>query len=402
MKFLKDQMEKSKPLFEPGGKLEKLYPLYEAQDTFLFTPPDTTRGAPHARDAVDMKRVMITVVVALLPCILFGIYNIGHQYHHANQVEDAGFLSHMLIGLRYFLPIVLVSYAVGGFWEVLFATIRKHEINEGFLVTGILFPLTLPPTIPLWQVAIGISFGVVIGKEIFGGTGFNVLNPALTARAFLFFAYPGDIIGDQVWTVIDESATQLAGFTGATPLAVAALVPAGVDVVGALREHGFTFGSMALGLEGGSISETALLPILLGAAILILTGVGSWRIMAGGTIGLLAMGAFMNLLPAESFKGFTQLPAYYHLAIGGFAFGIVFMATDPVSAAATDPGKWIYGALIGVLIILIRVANPAYPGGVMLAILFMNVMAPTIDHFVVKAHIKKRTAYLRKFSHAKG
>jgi Na+-transporting NADH:ubiquinone oxidoreductase subunit B len=402
MKFLKDRMEKLKPLFEPGGKLEKLYPLYEAQDTFLFTPPDTTRGAPHVRDAADLKRVMITVVVALLPCILFAIYNIGRQYNLVNQVDGAGFLSHILIGLRYFLPIVLVSYAVGGFWEVLFATVRKHEINEGFLVTGILFPLTLPPTIPLWQVAIGISFGVVIGKEVFGGTGFNVLNPALTARAFLFFAYPGDIIGDQVWTVLSESATQLAGFTGATPLAVAAMVPAGASVTAALAEHDFTFGSMALGLEGGSLGETAVLPILLGAAILILSGVGSWRIMAGGTIGLLAMAFLMTLLPAESVKGFTQIPPHYHLVMGGFAFGIVFMATDPVSAAATNPGKWIYGALIGVLVVLIRVANPAYPGGVMLAILFMNVMAPTIDYFVLKSHIRARNKYLRKFSYAKG
>lgn len=402
MKSLLDRLEKSKPLFEPGGKLEKLHPLYEAQDTFLFTPPDTTKGTPHLRDAVDLKRVMITVVVALLPCILFGIYNIGHQYHTVNQVEGAGLGNHLWVGLRYFLPIVLVSYAVGGFWEVLFATVRKHEINEGFLVTGILFPLTLPPTIPLWQVAVGISFGVVIGKEIFGGTGFNVLNPALTARAFLFFAYPGDIIGDSVWTVVETGAGQVAGFTGATPLAIAALVPAGENVVSALADQGFTFRSMALGLEGGCLGETAVLPILVGAVILIITGVGSWRIMVGGTIGLLAMSYLMTLAPGETTKGFTQLPPYYHLVIGGFAFGIVFMATDPVSAAATNTGKWIYGLSIGALVVLIRVANPAYPGGVMLAILFMNVMGPTVDYFVVKSHIRKRNAYLRKFSYAEG
>lgn len=402
MKFLLELQEKQKKFFERGGKLEKLYPLYEAGDTFLFTPPDVNREAPHVRDAVDLKRVMITVVVALLPCILFGIYNVGHQYNVVNQIEGAGFLDHVWVGLRYVLPIILVSYAVGGFWEVLFAIIRKHEINEGFLVTGILFPLTLPPTIPLWQVAVGISFGVIIGKEIFGGTGFNVLNPALTARAYLFFAHPSQIIGDQVWTVVKEGANTVEGFTGATPLAVAALVERGGDVVAQLNDHGFTFLSMAIGLEGGSIGETSIIPILLGAAILILSGIGSWRIMAGGTIGLLAMGMLMNALPAENFKGFTQLPFYYHLVIGSFAFGIVFMATDPVSAAATNKGKWIYGVLIGVLIVIIRVANPAYPEGVMLAILFMNVMAPVVDHFVVQNHIKQRNAYLKRFSYAKG
>jgi Na+-transporting NADH:ubiquinone oxidoreductase subunit B len=251
-------------------------------------------------------------------------------------------------------------------------------------------------------VAIGISFGVVIGKEIFGGTGFNILNPALTARAFLFFAYPGDIIGDAVWTVVDAGATQVAGFTGATPLAVAAAVPVGGNVVAALAENGMTFGSMMLGLEGGCLGETSVYAPILGAVILVVTGVGAWRTMVGGVIGLLAMAWVMTLMPGEEFKGFTQLPFYYHLAMGGFAFGIVFMATDPVSSAATNPGKWIYGILIGVLIVLIRVANPAYPGGVMLAILFMNVMAPVVDHYVVQSHIKKRAAYLRKFSYAKG
>ena len=402
MKKLREQLEKSKPLFEPGGKLEALFPLYEANDTFLFTPPDVSQGAPHVRDAIDLKRVMIMVVIALLPCLLFGIYNVGYQYNVVNGVGGAGFADHMLKGCRYVLPIVLISYVVGGFWEVLFCIVRKHEINEGFLVTGLLFPLTLPPTIPYWQVAVGISFGVVIGKEIFGGTGFNILNPALTARAFLFFAYPAQIIGDQVWTVVKDKAHVVEGFTGATPLAVAALVPVGGDVVSALHEAGFTLRSMFLGLEGGSLAETSLLPILLGALILILTGVGSWRIMAGGVIGLLAMGLVMNLMPAGQYKGFTQLPLPYHLVIGSFAFGIVFMATDPVSAAATRPGKWIYGILIGALVVLIRVANPAYPEGVMLAILFMNVMAPTIDYFVVRSHIRRRQASLRKFSYAKG
>ena len=402
MKFLLEQLEKTKHLFMPGGKLEKLYPLYEANDTFLFTPAEVTHSSPHARDALDIKRVMITVVLALLPCVLFAIYNTGHQYNVVNQIEGAGFVEHIVRGLIIVMPIILVSYAVGGFWEVLFATVRKHEINEGFLVTGLLFPLTLPPTIPLWQVAVGISFGVVIGKEIFGGTGFNILNPALTARAFLFFAYPVQITGDKVWTVVKEGAKTMEGFTGATPLGVAAIVPSNVDIVTALNEAGFTFGSMLMGLEGGSLAETALLPILLGAAILIGTGIGSWRIMAGCFIGLFAMGWLMNGLATEDMKAFAHLPPAYHMVIGGFLFGTVFMATDPVSAAATQTGKWIYGILIGILVILIRVANPAYPEGVMLAILFMNVMAPTIDHFVVQAHIRKRQSYLRKFSYAKG
>lgn len=404
MKWILRKHDSLRHLFEPGGKLQSLFPLFEAQDTFAFTPSDINRSAPHVRDAVDLKRVMITVVIALLPCILFAIYNVGYQYNTVNQVAGAGFIQHILRGCRYVLPLVFVSYAAGGFWEVLFSVIRKHEINEGFLVTGMLFPLTLPPDIPLWQVAVGISFGVVIGKEIFGGTGYNVLNPALTARAFLFFAYPAQIIGDDVWTVVKDKSAVLEGWTGATPLAVTALLPPGMtgpQVVDALQAEGYSLMSMALGLEGGSLAETSLIPILIGAAILVLTGVGSWRIMVGGVIGLLGMGMLMNLLPGETCKGFTQLPFYYHLAIGGFAFGIVFMATDPVSAAATTTGKWIYGILIGALVILIRVANPAYPEGVMLAILFMNVMAPTVDHFVLQSHIRKREAYLRRFSYGK-
>ena len=402
MKFLLNQLEKSKHLFMPGGKLEKLYPLYEANDTFLFTPDEVTRNAPHARDVLDIKRVMITVVLALIPCVLFAIYNTGYQYNVVNQIADTGFTQHVLRGLMIVMPIILVSYAVGGFWEVLFATVRKHEINEGFLVTGLLFPLTLPPTIPLWQVAVGISFGVVIGKEIFGGTGYNVLNPALTARAFLFFAYPVQITGDKVWTVLKEGAQTIEGFTGATPLGVAAIAPANIDIVTALNQAGFTFQTMLMGWEGGSLAETSLIPIAIGAIILIVTGIGSWRIMAGSVIGLFAMGWLMNGLATEEMKAFAHLPPHYHLVVGSFLFGTVFMATDPVSAAATKTGKWIYGILIGVLVILIRVANPAYPEGVMLAILFMNVMAPTVDHFVVKSHIRRRQSYIRKFSYAKG
>ncbi len=396
MKFLLDQMEKAKPLFEKDGKLEALYPLYEAQDTFMFTPADVTEGSPHIRDSLDIKRTMITVILALIPCLLFGIYNAGYQHNVVNQVPDATFMTHVIQGCWLVLPIVLVSYAVGGLLEVLFCIIRKHEVNEGFLVTGMLFPLTLPPTIPLWQVAVGIAFGVVIGKEIFGGTGFNVLNPALTARAFLFFAYPAQISGDEVWTSVVDKANVIEGFTGATPLAIAANTPQGHSVVEALNDAGFTWWHMARGLEGGSIGETSLIAIAIGAAILILTGIGSWRIMAGCVIGLLLGSLAMNALPGEGFKSFTQLPFHYHLVLGGFLFGTVFMATDPVSAAATLKGKWIYGVLIGVLTVLIRVANPAFPEGAMLAILFMNVMAPTIDHFVVQAHIKNRRKAIAK------
>ncbi len=398
MKFLLDQLEKVKPLFMPGGKLEKLYPLYEAKDTFLFTPGEVTDRPPHVRGALDTKRMMITVVLALIPCILFGIYNAGHQYNIVNQIPDTGFLDHFTRGAIIVLPIIIVSYAVGGTLELLFCIIRRHEINEGFLVTGMLFPLTLPPTIPLWQVAVGIAFGVVIGKEIFGGTGFNVLNPALTARAFLFFAYPSEITGDNIWTVVKDSENVVDGFTGATPLGLAAVAPEGVDIVEYLKDAGFDWWTMAGGLSGGSIGETAFLACLIGAAVLIISGIGSWRIMTGCVIGLFLGSSLLNLMPEDTFHPFTQLPFHYHLVFGGFAFGAVFMATDPVSSSATLKGKWIYGIMIGLLTVTIRVANPAFPGGVMLAILFMNVMAPVIDHFVLQAHIKSRRKKAREQS----
>lgn len=404
MKFLLNMHDKIRPNFDKGGKLERLYPLFEAQDTFLFTPPEVTHGAPHVRDALDIKRTMITVVLALIPVVLFGMWNVGFQYNTVNQTGTTDLVSNFIRGALIVLPIILTSYVVGGLWEVAFALVRKHPINEGFLVTGLLFPLTLPPTIPLWQVAVGITFGVVVGKEIFGGSGFNVLNPALTARAFLFFAYPVQITGDTVWTKIASDSTGLIeGFSGATPLAVAALVPAGASVLDALHNAdyvGFTWMRLFLGTLGGSIGETSALGCLIGALILVGFGVGSWRIMVGSVLGLTVMVSLLNLLPSDQYKAFTQLPFYYHMVIGSFAFGTVFMATDPVSAAATNRGKWIYGALIGALIILIRVTNPAYPEGVMLAILFMNVMAPMIDHYVLQAHIRQRKAYLGKFRHA--
>lgn len=391
------------PLFHKGGKFEKLFPLFEAQDTFLLTPPDTTKGMTHVRDAVDLKRVMFTVVVALIPCLMWGIFNAGHQYYHFSGIE-AGLFPKLFRGAWIVMPIVLTSYVVGGLWEVLFAVVRKHEINEGFLVTGMLFPLTLPPTIPLWQVAVGISFGVVVGKEVFGGTGFNILNPALTARTYLYFAHAKDMTGE-LWAAARD------GATGATPLGLGASFGGeGLNVTEELANRGFTFWSMFGGLMPGSIGETAVIPILLGAGILIVSGIGSWRIMAGGCAGLIVAGLLMNFLPTQTMAQgdvvqlttWTQIPFTYHFVMGSFLFGIVFMATDPVSAASTNTGKWIYGALIGVVTILIRVTNPGFPEGVMLAIIFMNVMAPIIDYYVVQAHIKNRNANLRKFSYAKG
>ncbi|MDH3982100.1 MAG: NADH:ubiquinone reductase (Na(+)-transporting) subunit B, partial [Kiritimatiellaceae bacterium] len=378
MKALFDLMEKKMgPLFEKGGKLEKLYPLYEAGDTFARTSADVTQSAPHVRDSIDQKRLMMIVIYALFPCLFFGIWNAGYQYNTnpQNAVEGANFLSHIIRGSIMVIPIVFVSYLVGGLWEVLFACVRKHEINEGFLVTGMLFPLVLPPTLPLWQVAVGVSFGIVIGKEIFGGVGYNILNPALTARAFLFFAYPAQISGDTVWV-----GSAVDAVTQATPLAVAAAAN-GTTAVAALNEAGFTLWSMITGVIPGCIGSTSAIAILLGMGVLIMTGVASWRVMISGIIGCAAMGLLFNVLPLEN--TFAGLPFYYHIVIGGFLFGIVFMATDPVSCSATNTGKWIYGFLIGALTVLIRVANPAYPEGAMLAILFMNVMAPLIDHFVV-------------------
>ncbi|HEY5621022.1 MAG TPA: NADH:ubiquinone reductase (Na(+)-transporting) subunit B, partial [Pontiella sp.] len=319
----------------------------------------------------------------------------------------------LLRGSVMVLPIIFVSYLVGGLWEVLFALIRRHEINEGFLVTGMLFPLVLPPTLPLWQVAVGISFGIVIGKEIFGGVGYNILNPALTARAFLFFAYPAQISGDTVWvgslskvpqlvnTVLGVPAESYAGadvVTQATPLAVAAAAQTGSDAVAALSDAGFTLANMTTGTIPGCIGSTSVIAILLGMGFLIMTGIASWRVMLSGILGCAAMGALFNVLPLDN--AYAAIPFVYHLVMGGFLFGIVFMATDPVSCAATNGGKWIYGFMIGVLTVLIRVANPAYPEGAMLAILFMNVMAPLIDHFIVQSHIKKRTAYARALNNA--
>lgn len=401
MKLLDNMLNKVRPLFERGEPLGLLYPIFEATDTFLLTPPDVTPGPPHVRDGLDMKRAMMTVIIALIPCTIFGIFNAGYMYNKVNLVEGATWLTHLARGARIVLPIILVSYAVGGFWEVLFAMVRKHEINEGFLVTGLLFPLTLPPTIPLWQVAVGISFGIVIGKEIFGGTGFNVLNPALTSRAFLYFAYPAQMSGDNVWAVADPSRFPQ-GFTGATSLAAAKAAPAGSSVFDVLHDAGFTLKSMLMGLEPGSIGETSAIAVLIGLVILILTGIGSWRIIAGGVLGTAATVLLLGLLPAAALDAnpSMRLPFYYDLVMGGMFFGIVFMATDPVSAAASTPGKWVYGFLIGFLTVVIRAFNPAFPAGNMLAIIFANVMAPLIDQIVLAVHIRARARRRRALRHA--
>ena len=396
MKFLRDILDKVEPHFTKGGKLEKFYPLYEAGDTFLYSPGYVTEGNTHLRDGIDLKRTMITVAMALGPVVLMALYNTGFQANTAlaqSGIEATGWraglisaiglgfdpsniLHNFVHGLLWFLPVFLVTQIAGGFWEVLFATVRKHEVNEGFLVTGLLFPLTLPATIPLWQVAVGISFGVVIGKEIFGGTGKNIFNPALTARAFLFFAYPAQISGDAVWVALD-------GYSAATPLAQAA--------AGGLQAISWSWNDAFIGLIPGSMGEVSTLACLLGAGWMLMNGIGSWRIMLSMTIGMVAMSSLFNVIGSASNPMFAVTPQW-HFVIGSFAFACVFMATDPVSAAMSDKGRWIYGFFIGVMGVLIRVVNPAYPEGWMLAILFMNGCAPLIDYFVVEANIKRREA----------
>lgn len=403
MKPLRQLLDAVEPHFSKDGKLRMAYPLYEALDTFLYTPGQVTSGPSHIRDSLDLKRMMSTVVVALLPCIFMAMWNTGYQANQAiaalgltpdaaqnwrygiiNALGtgfDAGsFLSNFVHGALYFIPAYLITNIAGGFWEVLFSTVRKHEVNEGFLVTGFLFPLTLPPSIPLWQIAVGISFGVVIGKEVFGGTGRNFLNPALTARAFLYFAYPTAIVGDTVWTACD-------GFSGATPLGALATADVAVGM-GAVSE---SLSQAFLGTMQGSMGETSALACAIGAFILIATGIGSWRIMMGVLIGAICFSIFLNAVGSDTNPMFA-MPWFWHLSVGGLAFGTVFMATDPVSAAMTERGKWFYGILIGFLTILIRVINPAYPEGIMLAILFGNVFAPLIDYFVVQGNIKRRLA----------
>jgi Na+-transporting NADH:ubiquinone oxidoreductase subunit B len=397
--WLRDVLDNIEPHFEKGGRFEKFYSVYEMVDTIFYSPGHVTKTSSHVRDAVDMKRVMTTVWWCAFFPMFAGMYYAGLQ---ANLAMDAmgveslegwrGVLLELVAGYdadsiwdcvvygaMFYVPIYMVVFVVGGLWEVAIATIRGHEVNEGFFVTSILFSLIVPASLPLWQAALGITFGVVIGKEIFGGTGKNFLNPALTGRAFLFFAYPAEISGDAVWTAVD-------GFSGATPLGIAALQ--GMEGV---TTTGFTWMDAFLGKMQGSVGETSTLAIFMGGAILLITRIASWRIMAGVMLGMIATALMFNSIGSDTNPMFS-MPWYWHLVLGGFAFGMVYMATDPVSAAMTNTGKWWFGALIGVMCVLIRVVNPAFPEGMMLAILFANLFAPLIDWQVVRSNVKRRLA----------
>ena len=397
MKRFRALLDRVEPLFVAGGRFEKFHALFEMVDTLFFSPPDLTRGAPHVRDAIDLKRVIILVVYSVVPCALVGIWNTGYQANAAMAAmgieaidgwrgmalallfagnDPASIYDNVVLGLTWFLPIYIVTMAAGGFWEMLFSGVRNHEINEGFFATSILYALTLPATIPLWQVAVGISFGVVIGKEVFGGTGKNFLNPALVGRAFLYFAYPAQISGDAVWTTVD-------GFSGATALGISA-----IDGMAGILGSGLTWMQAFFGQMQGSIGETSLLACLIGAVVLVYTGVASWKIIVAVFAGLIVPSIMAGF--ANSPNPMMSMPWHWHIALGGFAFGAVFMATDPVSATATETGKWIYGLLIGFLTWVIRVINPAFPEGIMLAILFGNIFAPVIDYFVIRANVRRR------------
>ncbi|MBU8911833.1 MAG: NADH:ubiquinone reductase (Na(+)-transporting) subunit B [Desulfobacterales bacterium] len=382
MNPLKKLLDSSEKYFTGSGKFNRLKPLFDATKTFLFFPSPKTSHIPFVRDSLDLKRFMSFVIISLLPVLIFGIYNTGLQAGYALG-ESYTFLQAFFSGSRYVIPIILVSYSVGFFWEVLFAAIQKHKISEGFLVTGLLFPLTLPATIPLWQVAVGISFGVVIGKEVFGGTGRNFLNPALTGRAFLFFSYPVSMSGE-VWVA---AASSVDGVSGATALSI--LAPEGEKITSALSNSGFSLSNLFLGFVPGSIGETSALCCILGALFLIITKIANFRIIIGGIAGLIVTSIIFYLIPGGSDSWMNAGPLF-HLCAGGFLFGISFMATDPVSAPGTNPGRWIFGFLIGFFTVIIRVANPAFVEGTMLAILFMNVFAPMLDHIVIKYNVSRR------------
>lgn len=396
MKKLRSFLDRMEPLFVPGGRLERYHALFEMVDTLFYSPPDVARTSPHIRDAIDLKRVMIVVVFAVTPCALVGMWNTGFQANTAMAAlgvsgiegwrgalmpllgagyDPQSYYDCFVQGLLYFLPIYAVTMAAGGIWEVIFSGVRNHEINEGFFVTSLLYTLILPATIPLWQVAVGISFGVVVGKEVFGGTGKNFLNPALVGRAFLYFAYPVQISGDAVWTAVD-------GFSGATALGVSA-----IDGMSGIVASGLTWSQAFFGQMQGSLGETSALACLIGAAILIFTRIASWRIMLAVFAGLIIPSLIFS---GESANPMISMPWHWHIVVGGFAFGAIFMATDPVSATQTNAGKWVFGLLIGFMTWLIRVINPAFPEGIMLAILFANIFAPVIDHFVIRANVKRR------------
>ena len=384
MKLFKNILSSVKPHFSKGGKLEKLYPAYDAFETFLFVPGHTTHKGTHVKDAIDLKRTMALVVLSMLPCILFGMWNIGDQYYKALNVE-ATFFENLTFGFWKFMPLLIVSYAVGLSVEFAFAISRGHQVNEGYLVSGMLIPLIMPVDVPLWMLAVSVVFAVVIGKEVFGGTGMNILNPALTARAFLFFAHPSYMSGDKVWV----HGASVDGYSGET-------------ILGALAANTTNWNSLIwnaseafFGFIPGSVGETSFLAILIGAAILILSGIGSWRIILFTFIGGYLTALLFNLWGANALM---STPAHIHLIIGGFAFGAVFMATDPVTATQTNKGKIIYGLLVGFFAIVIRVFNPAYPEGMMLAILFMNVFAPLIDHYIIEGNVKKRLSRIKVLS----
>ena len=382
MKLFENVLNGIKPHFEEGGKLEKLYPAYDAFETFLFVPDHTSQSGSHIHDAIDLKRTMFSVILALLPALIFGMWNIGYQHFIAIGTTEPAIIEAFIYGALRVLPMIIVSYGVGLGIEFAFAISRGHSVNEGYLVTGLLIPMIMPADLPLWMLAISVAFAVVIGKEVFGGTGMNILNPALTARAFLYFAYPTVMSGDKVWVSLNNE-MPVDGYSGATALSDA--YNGLVDKVPSLLES-------FIGTIPGSASETSALLILVGAAYLIATGIGSWRVIVSGIVGGIVMGLIFNYFSGsiESTNYLLKINPIHQICLGGFLFGVVFMATDPVSAAQTNTGKWIYGFLIGLLGILIRVVNPAYPEGIMMAILFMNVMAPLIDHYVVAANIKRR------------
>ena len=383
MRLFRKILNSVKPHFLEGGKLEKMYPAYDAFETFLFVPDHTTKSGSHIRDSIDLKRTMITVVIALLPALFFGMWNIGYQHYEiALGIKDTPLLDSFMFGFWEMLPMILVSYGVGLGIEFAFASFRGHQVNEGYLVTGLLIPMIMPINVPLWMLAVSVVFAVVIGKEVFGGTGMNILNPALTARAFLFFAYPSWMSGDKVWTYIGGDST-VDSFSGATPLA---------DLAAGVEYNSSLIGSYFNGTIAGSVAVTSTFAILIGAAILLFTGIGSWRTMISVFVGGYIMGLLFNLWGLNELM---NLPSHLHLILGGFAFGAVFMATDPVTASQTNTGKIIYGILVGFFAIVIRIFNPAYPEGMMLAILLMNVFAPLIDHYVIGANIKKRINRLK-------
>lgn len=387
MSTIRKKVDELRKPFEKGAKYEKYWPLFDGFETFLLTPRTTTKVGAHVRDSIDLKRVMVTVILALVPALLFGMYNIGYQHFEQqvalNLIESYTFGEAFLHGLIKVLPMVVVSYGVGLGVEFLFCIIKGHEIEEGFLVSGMLIPLVMPVDLPLWMMAIAVAFAVVIGKEVFGGTGMNIWNPALLARAFAFFAYPTYMSGDKVW--VSEAGASVDGMSGETILGqLKAGSELAMPVSGGME---YSVADMFFGFIPGSVGETSVFAILLGAALLLFTGIASWRIMVSGVIGAALTGLLFNAWGANALMAFDW---WKHLLVGGFAFGLVFMATDPVSAAQTNKGKWIYGALIGVFSIMIRVFNPAYPEGVMLAILLMNTFAPTIDHYVIQGNIKRR------------